>query len=229
MPTLARRRGRLADDLRWQAQGAQAAMSYHASVHAVLPCRPTHLLCAQIIDVIDCTGSGDIDVSSSVEAADGVVKGVYGNELRLNPEWTNPTGRVFPQNIACRQPCMQQSSLTCMSSVDSAELAPTASLLWPRDKLHSPWVLRAGKWHVGAKRAFELFPGPLKKRVTKERRKPWDRQQQATIARILNDTQGTDKKASLQGCRLTLLNPAARLLSLHCASFGVAVEQVQLC
>ena len=46
---------------------------------------------------------------------------------------------------------------------------------------------------MGAKRAFELFPGPLKRRMTKERRKHWDRQQQATLARVLNESSEADK------------------------------------
>ena len=39
----------------------------------------------------------------------------------------------------------------------------------------------AGKWHVGAKRLFELFPGGLKKRIRAERRKHWDQHQNAAV------------------------------------------------
>lgn len=42
----------------------------------------------------------------------------------------------------------------------------------------------AGKWHIGAKNAFELFPGGLKKRISKERRKAWDREHQAAVAAV---------------------------------------------
>lgn len=59
----------------------------------------------------------------------------------------------------------------------------------------------AGKWYVGAKNAFELFPGGLKKRMTKERRKHWDREHQAAVARTTeaiaaadNGKAGADKK-----------------------------------
>ena len=35
---------------------------------------------------------------------------------------------------------------------------------------------------MGTKRAFELFPSPLKTRMTKHRKRFWDQQQQAALA-----------------------------------------------
>lgn len=90
-------------------------------------------------DTIDCSGSGDVDTSTVVEAlpaAEGagadaadadadaaavVIQGLSGRKLKLNPEWKNPTG----------------------------------------------------KWHVGIKRAQELYPNGLKGRVKAERKKEW--------------------------------------------------------
>ena len=46
----------------------------------------------QILDIVDGTGSGDVDTSSTVEAKDGVILGIYGDNMTLNPEWSNPTG-----------------------------------------------------------------------------------------------------------------------------------------
>ncbi|KAK9786061.1 hypothetical protein WJX73_002387 [Symbiochloris irregularis] len=86
----------------------------------------------KVLDILDGTGSGDVDISKCVEASgDYEIEGVHGNKLKLNPGWVNPSG----------------------------------------------------KWYVGAKNAFELFPGGLKKRMTKERRKHWDREHQAAVAR----------------------------------------------
>ena len=39
----------------------------------------------------------------------------------------------------------------------------------------------AGKWHVGSKAAFDLFPGPLKHRIRAERKKRFDEQQRAAL------------------------------------------------
>ncbi|KAK9867034.1 hypothetical protein WJX84_006426, partial [Apatococcus fuscideae] len=84
----------------------------------------------KIIDSIDCTGSCDVATSKVVEAdAEGCIQGLYGNMLKLNSAWSNPSG----------------------------------------------------KWHVGAKRAFELYPGPLKKRMQVRRKERWDVHQSRAI------------------------------------------------
>ncbi|KAK6155687.1 hypothetical protein DH2020_009935 [Rehmannia glutinosa] len=47
----------------------------------------------KILDVIDCTGSGDIDTSTIVKADDnGRICGTSGNSLVVNSSWKNPSG-----------------------------------------------------------------------------------------------------------------------------------------
>ncbi|KAK1307536.1 hypothetical protein QJS10_CPA09g01678 [Acorus calamus] len=47
----------------------------------------------KILDIIDCTGSGDIDTSKVVKAdADGNITGASGTRLVVNPSWKNPSG-----------------------------------------------------------------------------------------------------------------------------------------
>lgn len=47
----------------------------------------------KILDILDCTGSGDIDTSTTVAAtSEGVIQGIFNEELKLNPQWKNPTG-----------------------------------------------------------------------------------------------------------------------------------------
>ncbi|GFY84207.1 tripeptidyl peptidase ii [Actinidia rufa] len=47
----------------------------------------------KVLDVIDCTGSGDIDTSNVVKAdADGCINGASGAPLVVNSSWKNPSG-----------------------------------------------------------------------------------------------------------------------------------------
>ena len=76
---------------------------------------------AKVVDVVDCSGSGDTDTSTVVRLeGDGTLKGLYGAVLRPNPLWvaSNPSGA----------------------------------------------------WHVGARPAFGLMPGPLVQRLREARR-----------------------------------------------------------
>ncbi|XP_031502252.1 tripeptidyl-peptidase 2 isoform X2 [Nymphaea colorata] len=47
----------------------------------------------KILDILDCTGSGDIDTSKVVKAdADGCIIGASGVKLFINQQWKNPSG-----------------------------------------------------------------------------------------------------------------------------------------
>ncbi|KAK3447198.1 hypothetical protein EUGRSUZ_A02778 [Eucalyptus grandis] len=47
----------------------------------------------KILDVLDCTGSGDIDTSNVVKAdANGSIRGASGASLTINTSWKNPSG-----------------------------------------------------------------------------------------------------------------------------------------
>jgi hypothetical protein len=47
----------------------------------------------QILDVLDCTGSGDIAMQQVERlAADGTLAGASGRRLTPNPNWANPSG-----------------------------------------------------------------------------------------------------------------------------------------
>lgn len=48
----------------------------------------------QVLDVVDGTGSGDVDTSAVVEAQDGVILGIHGDKLIVNSAWSNPTGKL---------------------------------------------------------------------------------------------------------------------------------------
>ena len=47
----------------------------------------------KILDIIDCTGSGDIDTSKEVSVdEEGKIEGFFGSKLKVNPDWDNPSG-----------------------------------------------------------------------------------------------------------------------------------------
>lgn len=50
----------------------------------------------KVVDVLDCTGSGDVNTTSVIKpiAKDDpqTLKGLTGRALRINPTWVNPSG-----------------------------------------------------------------------------------------------------------------------------------------
>lgn len=47
----------------------------------------------KLIDVIDCTGSGDVTMAEELEATDGVLSCADGTKLTISAEWKNPSGK----------------------------------------------------------------------------------------------------------------------------------------
>ncbi|XP_076435935.1 tripeptidyl-peptidase 2-like isoform X2 [Babylonia areolata] len=85
----------------------------------------------KVTDLVDVTGSGDVDTSTVVKAKDGEIAGLTSRKLKIPDSWTNPSG----------------------------------------------------KWHVGQKPAFELYPKPLAERMKKERREHlWDPPHRVALA-----------------------------------------------
>ena len=47
----------------------------------------------KILDILDGTGSGDIDTSTVVQAdSENVISGIFDTPLKVNREWRNPSG-----------------------------------------------------------------------------------------------------------------------------------------
>lgn len=66
----------------------------------------------KVIDILDCTGSGDVDTSTVASSTALPIKGLSGRTLKLNPKWVNPSGEwrlgvkrafeLYPRGLAAR-------------------------------------------------------------------------------------------------------------------------------
>ncbi|XP_039278356.1 tripeptidyl-peptidase 2 isoform X2 [Nilaparvata lugens] len=92
----------------------------------------------KVIGRYDCSGAGDVDISTVVEVTDGAIKGLSGRTLKIPESWNNPTG----------------------------------------------------KFHVGLKNGYDLYPKSLKEKVEKERReKFWDPEHKSVSAETIRKQQ----------------------------------------
>jgi tripeptidyl-peptidase II len=46
----------------------------------------------KVVDIVDCSGSGDVVMGASISATDYSIQGLSGRTLKLNKLWKNPTG-----------------------------------------------------------------------------------------------------------------------------------------
>lgn len=115
---------------------------------------------------------------------DGCITDLNGNKLRLNPAWTNPSGAgqqlavvwwfsrlpLREGGVAVHLPCLVASLSKHSETHQAAHPVPAdcsripAAPLCCRPRVPAA-AARAGEWHVGAKAAYELFPGGLKSRL----------------------------------------------------------------
>ncbi|RMF86238.1 MAG: hypothetical protein D6744_00060, partial [Planctomycetota bacterium] len=86
----------------------------------------------KIVDMVDASGSGDVETSTIRRAEDGAFVGLTGRTLHVPDSWSNPSG----------------------------------------------------EYHIGVKRAYEVYAGWLVHRLKTKRRKHWDEQQRAAVAEV---------------------------------------------
>jgi hypothetical protein len=64
----------------------------------------------KLLDVIDCTGSGDVAMRIVELGSDGCLPGATGRQLKVNPAWANPSGTLpsyASTGRGCNEPCMR--------------------------------------------------------------------------------------------------------------------------
>lgn len=49
----------------------------------------------KVIERFDCSGAGDVDTSTIVQATDGSIAGLTGRDLKIPTSWRNPTGNYY--------------------------------------------------------------------------------------------------------------------------------------
>ncbi|THG07936.1 hypothetical protein TEA_023335 [Camellia sinensis var. sinensis] len=146
----------------------------------------------KILDVIDCTGSGDIDTSNVVKAdADGCLCGASdeeeeeegGGEKRELCSGATYHGRRESDIIYA------SDAVICLGPAPNPDNQVGASLV-----VNSSWKNPSGEWHVGYKLLYELFTDTLTSRLKKERKKKWDEKHQEAIAEAVKCLDEFDKK-----------------------------------
>ena len=91
----------------------------------------------KILDIIDCTGSGDIDTSKAVEADEsGCIEGYYKTKLKINPSWDNPSGyfRALPYMFSSKG-SFCKTLIILLNTTMSREAYKNWS--W---QTHQPWI-----------------------------------------------------------------------------------------
>jgi tripeptidyl-peptidase-2 len=128
----------------------------------------------KLIDMVDCTGSGDVDVSTQVNAAREedcyTVQGISGTTLRLNPNWKLC---AFPETKESKEKEKEKEGKNEEKADNKKEGEADC------DKQSNPVRL-------GLKRAYELFPSTLASRVRAHRRKLREQQVGKYIAKVRN-------------------------------------------
>ena len=112
----------------------------------------------KLVEVIDCSGAGDVDVSTEAQAtwvedetagdAYWSVKGLTGRQLKLNKDWTFAE---FPTTTGPEDESKTDGATSDNNKSPSSEKSVTVRL--------------------GFKRGYDLYAGPLTKRIRAERHK----------------------------------------------------------
>lgn len=133
----------------------------------------------KLVDLVDCTGSGDVDVSTVVNAKrderSGVwtVEGLSGKRLKLNPNWN-----------LCQFPSSKKEVKEETKEQEGKEESKSEAKEESKEETTLAKEEPEFPVHLGIKRGYELFPAKLKNRVKAHRRKLQDEAVSKYIAEV---------------------------------------------
>ena len=139
----------------------------------------------KLVDIVDCTGSGDVDVSFETTAVLGTddqgvsyyqVQGLTGRTLLLSTNWGF---QPFPQDeTETNNKKVVEAASGAASEVTSEVTNPVAAATTSNGNTNGNHNAPTVPVRLGWKRAYELFPQKLQTRIAAERQTLW----QATLA-----------------------------------------------
>lgn len=115
------------------------------------------------MEVYDCSGAGDVDISTVVKAKDGEITGITGRKLKV----TFSLKDLIIVQIYCPYTLL----LICC--------------IYFSPQIPSSWKNPSGDYHIGVKNAYELYTFMVKERVDNEKKeKLWDPSHKTAIAEV---------------------------------------------
>lgn len=113
----------------------------------------------KLVEVYDCSGAGDVDISTIVKSKDGEIVGLTGRKLKV----------------------ISLEFCFCLFSI--GESAFTIHLCFPQ--IPGNWKNPSGNYHIGVKNAYELYTSWVRERVDKEKKeKVWDPAHKVAVAEV---------------------------------------------
>jgi len=126
----------------------------------------------KVIDIIDCSGSGDVKLGDlQAPSDDGTLKSFGGRVIKINPKWNNPTNlyrvgiknafELYPKGLISRVKEERKKKTTLEINRLEAELQKLMSTISDNDTSESAEDLRAELAQLRAMEKDFQDPGPL--------------------------------------------------------------------
>lgn len=125
----------------------------------------------KVIDIIDCSGSGDVKLGELQTPSDGILKSFGGRLIKINPQWKNPTNQyrvgikhafeLYPKGLITRVKDERKKKFMLEQNQIEAKLQKLLSTISDNDTSESAEDLRAELAQLRAMEKDFQDPGPL--------------------------------------------------------------------